>query len=242
MRPVKPFWGHLIKVQNPTFWRPVKSPVFAWFSANFWIKFDRRESPHAGRARQKRGVGQSVNFNMQSVAENIPVSGEKEEVPSVVNLHPQGTQVISPPDEVHAFLGQRWHAMFANCIRPTDKEIRRMLLEMRRRFRWSRGFAAAVLGVTMSTIEKWERGRRKPRGPARKLIWLLHSQLILKDGKVKNCWDLATWGEVPCRDSIETLSLILATIFVSTEECLAMLEAYDSQAARAARESCCVAS
>ena len=176
-----------------------------------------------------------MNFNMQSVAENIPVSGEKEEFPSVVNLHPQGlTQVISPPDEVHAFSGRDCTPEFANCIRPTDKEIRRMLLEMRRRFRWSRGFAAAVLGVTMSTIEKWERGPRKPRGPARKLIWLLHSQLILKDGKVKNCWDLATWGGLPCRDSIETLSLILATIFVTRRNVLRCLRHTIRRAARAA--------
>jgi hypothetical protein len=161
---------------------------------------------------------------MKNFAEKDQLSDQEDDFESVVNHHPKTTKVVSLPDEFHPFFGQTGNLLFAEAFAPTDREIRRMLIALRRRLGWSRGFAAAEIGVTESAIEKWEKGRRRPRGASRKLIWFLHSQFVLNDGKVKNAWDLACWGGIPCPDSIrQAASLgkaleIHPTYFVSESE------------------------
>ena len=129
---------------------------------------------------------------MEGHNENARLNDAENDMKSVVNDHPPSTCVVSPPDEFHPFFGQSLNLGLAEAFAPTNPEIRRMLLALRKRLSWSRGFAAAVLGVTESCIEKWEKGRRKPTGASRKLIWFLHSQFVRKDGKIRNAWDLAT--------------------------------------------------
>jgi transcriptional regulator with XRE-family HTH domain len=163
---------------------------------------------------------------MNNFAEKDLLSDQEDDFESVVNHHPKTTKVVSLPDEFHPFFGQTGNLLFAEAFAPTDREVRRMLLALRRRLSWSRGFAAAVIGVTESSIEKWEKGRRKPRGASRKLIWFLHSKFVLKDDKIKNAWDLATWGQFPCRDSFQLFGKILPTLFVDDQDFLAMIAAH----------------
>lgn len=91
-----------------------------------------------------------------------------------------------------------WSDIFA----PEPARLRQMLLELRKKHRWSQRFTAAVLGVSLSALIKWEAGKRNPNGAAAKLIFLLHSLIVEKSAKVKNAWDLASWGTFPCRDSL----------------------------------------
>ena len=178
------------------------------------------------------GGGQSVNSTMERIAKKDQLSDQDDDYESVVNHHPKTTKVVSLPDEFHPFFGQTGNLLFAKCLAPTDREIRRMLLALRRRLSWSRGFAAVVIGVSESCVEKWEKGRRKPRGASRKLIWLLHSQFARKDGKIKNAWDMATWGQIPCRNAFALAIEIGATQFVTEQDFLAMAQAYNPPAAK----------
>src|SRR5207249_11879606 len=98
--------------------------------------------------------------------------------------------VISPPDEIHPTFGGAGLIGLARAFAPRPEEIRRMLLALREQHRWSQGFAASMLGVSMSALVKWEAGTREPRGCAAKMIFLLYGLLIDKE-KVKNCWDVA---------------------------------------------------
>lgn len=120
-----------------------------------------------------------------------------------------GTEwVVSPPDEVHpSFGGQAAANLSAAIFAPSPEQIRDMLIALRHHQRWSQAFAAAVLGVSESAVVKWELGKREPNGAAAKLIFLLHSQIIEKSDKIKNCWDLAFWGRFPCRNSIQLAAL-----------------------------------
>jgi DNA-binding transcriptional regulator YiaG len=151
---------------------------------------------------------------------------------SVVNHHPKNTVVISPPDEFHPFIGQTGNYLLAKVFTPKGQEIRQMLLELRKQLGWSRGFAAAVIGVSESSIEKWERGRRKPIGASRKMIWFLHSKCLQKDNKIRNAWDLATWGQCPHTDEIlAELGILSATQFISEEALHSILHQHESKAA-----------
>jgi DNA-binding XRE family transcriptional regulator len=129
--------------------------------------------------------------------------------------------VISSPGEIHPTLGGDDMLSLADCFAPRPSEFRQMLLKLRRHHRWSQGVAAAILGASRSTLVKWELGLRSPSGPAAKMIFLLYHLLIEKQ-KVKNCWDLAVWGRVPCRgDGLDQLSLALVgTYFVSNNTML----------------------
>jgi transcriptional regulator with XRE-family HTH domain len=120
-----------------------------------------------------------------------------------------GTEwIVSPPDEVHPPIsGEEAGNLSALLYAPSSVEIREMLLALRLRQRWSQAFTAAVLGVTEGAVVKWESGKRKPNGAAAKLIFLLHSQIVEKADKVKNCWDLAFWGGLPCRNSLPLLAI-----------------------------------
>ena len=103
-------------------------------------------------------------------------------------------------------------------LSPKPAEIREMLLAIRKHLAWSQFFTAAVLGVTKSAIVKWESGEREARGAAAKLIFLLYSQVVERKDKVRNAWDLAFWGKIPCRGSLKAVLAIGATYFVSQDK------------------------
>jgi DNA-binding XRE family transcriptional regulator len=158
--------------------------------------------PPVQRARGCKGIGGTMNESTTQKVDN----------------RRDGTEwVISPPDEFHPLVNGDTIGKVADLLyAPSGEEIRGMLFELRRQQRWSQAFAAAVLGVTEGAVVKWEAGNRKPNGAARKLIFLLYSQIVERSGKVKNCWDLACWGGMPCRNTIPLLNLC-ATYWVPDE-------------------------
>ena len=103
----------------------------------------------------------------------------------------------SSPGDFHPTLGAVGMQAIARVFAPEPREIVQMLKQLRAHHRWTRAFAAAVVGVNSSTVLKWEAGTRIPSGSAAKLIFLLFSQLVAKDNKVRNAWDLAAWGRLP---------------------------------------------
>ncbi len=145
--------------------------------------------------------------------------------------HGQADWVVSPPDELHPFLTGEEALRLSDCYAPSAKEVRRMLLALRARLRWSQGFAAAVFGVGRSTIVKWEAGSRTPIGTSRKLVFLIY-KTVFEQGRIKNFWDLALWGAVPCRASTPQAIHLAATHFVPQ----VAFNAEDSSRARSALE------
>ena len=53
--------------------------------------------------------------------------------------------------------------------------------DMRKRYNMSQEKFAGLLGVSKRTVEGWEQGRRKPRGPARRLLQVVarHPEAVL---------------------------------------------------------------
>jgi DNA-binding transcriptional regulator YiaG len=124
---------------------------------------------------------------------------------------------ISPPGELHAALAGVTMVALAKFLAPEPEEIQRMLLELRKEHRWSQGFAASVLGVSVSALSKWETGLRTPNGAAAKLIFLLY-HVLMKTGKVKNAWDLTVWGRSPSRNLDDILTELNGTFFVTSSQ------------------------
>jgi hypothetical protein len=136
--------------------------------------------------------------------------------------------VVSPPDEFHPYwVGNGWFQV-AKFYAPKPAEVRSMLLALRKKFRWPKTFAAQVFGVTTSALEKWEVGDRDPNGAAAKLIFLLYSQLVDSTNNVRNVWDLAWWGKVPCRDSINLLIAFSGTYFLPRDVVLKWVDAAEA--------------
>jgi transcriptional regulator with XRE-family HTH domain len=83
---------------------------------------------------------------------------------------------------------------------------------------------AAVLGVSISALSKWETGERTPNGAAAKLIFVLY-HVFLKTGKVKNAWDMTVWGCSPCRERLEDkFAELNGTHFLTNAELLKAAE------------------
>ncbi len=69
---------------------------------------------------------------------------------------------------------------------------RGILLKLRTERGLSRPCLAAVLGVPLATLRRWEEGTRQPSGAARKLVWLLDRWLAGQPPR--SLMDMATWG------------------------------------------------
>jgi putative transcriptional regulator len=72
------------------------------------------------------------------------------------------------------------------AVRVTTREdiLQRALPDvaaLRRRFKLSQSKFAALLGISVNTLQNWEQGRRSPEGPARVLlrIALTHPEALL---------------------------------------------------------------
>jgi putative transcriptional regulator len=59
------------------------------------------------------------------------------------------------------------------CLRPVDEFTPREIAAIRREASVSQPIFAAYLNVTKATVSQWERGEKKPNGPARKLLDLV---------------------------------------------------------------------
>ena len=55
------------------------------------------------------------------------------------------------------------------------------IMAIRKRYNMSREKFAGLLGVSKRTLEGWEQGRRKPKGPARRLLQVAarHPEAVL---------------------------------------------------------------
>lgn len=76
---------------------------------------------------------------------------------------------------------------------PTVTETRKSLLELRQKLGCSRAHLAALLGVPIETLRRWEDGTRNPSAPARKLIWMLQA-LIYAPERLTDFFSIASWG------------------------------------------------
>lgn len=54
---------------------------------------------------------------------------------------------------------------------------------LRNKLHLSQSNFSALLGVSIKTLQNWEQGRRKPRGPAKALLSIVHAhpEVILKN-------------------------------------------------------------
>lgn len=64
-------------------------------------------------------------------------------------------------------------AFVAKTTLPDAAQTRRTLLRLRREHCLSRGKLAALLGVDVSTLRRWEDGKRRPCAPARRTVQLV---------------------------------------------------------------------
>ncbi len=65
---------------------------------------------------------------------------------------------------------------------PPFSETEPSIPQIRQRYKLSQSKFAALLGVSVNTLRKWEQGQRNPTGPARKLlkIALSHPMALLE--------------------------------------------------------------
>ena len=64
-------------------------------------------------------------------------------------------------------------AFVAKMALPDAAQTRQTLLRLRREHRLSRAKLAALLGVDVSTLRRWEDGKRRPCAPARRTVQLV---------------------------------------------------------------------
>jgi DNA-binding XRE family transcriptional regulator len=76
----------------------------------------------------------------------------------------------------------------ASLLAPTAQEVRSMLYEIRERHSLSRPLLASFMGTSRHTIRCWEKGLREPSGPSKRLIQMVHKQLV--SGFPGNCFVL----------------------------------------------------
>lgn len=89
--------------------------------------------------------------------------------------------------------GEVWHLLQRHCA-PNDDQLRDTILAIRTKLSWSRAMLAALMGVPISTLRRWETGERSPSGAARRLIWMIGLLVCephrLKDGGLA----FLSWG------------------------------------------------
>jgi putative transcriptional regulator len=70
-------------------------------------------------------------------------------------------------------------------LEPAPKLAPRHIRRLRTKLRISQGVLAAALNVSVATVQSWEQGRRRPEGPARRLLEILakYPQSLLRPTK-----------------------------------------------------------
>ena len=61
----------------------------------------------------------------------------------------------------------------ALCLQPVKNLSAAQIKRLRTRLRVSQAVFAAYLNTSLSTVQKWERGEKKPNGPSLKLLNLV---------------------------------------------------------------------
>lgn len=105
------------------------------------------------------------------------------------------TLFVSKTGEIYTTVSGELGLQFAKVLRPTPSETRQAILALRRKLCWSRAHLAALLGVPLNTVRRWEDGSRNPSAPARRLVWMLDS-LFNAPERLTNLPSLLTWGKI----------------------------------------------
>jgi DNA-binding transcriptional regulator YiaG len=84
---------------------------------------------------------------------------------------------------------------FANLYAPSPGVARAMIRALRERKKWSQAMLAAILGVPLGTVRRWEAGTRNPCGAARKLIWIMWRSFTGKK-LPDDLFHWVTWGRL----------------------------------------------
>ncbi len=90
---------------------------------------------------------------------------------------PNGTLAAVPYKQIPGWVC----ATVALAWRPTPAESRQMLLRMREQAGLSQGELAALLGVDLDVLRRWETARRNPSAAARRLIQLIETIYLHPD-------------------------------------------------------------
>ena len=64
----------------------------------------------------------------------------------------------------------------ALCLPPVKKFNAAQIKQIRQREKASQGVFAAYLNTSISTVQKWEQGTKKPNGPSSKLLNLVEQK------------------------------------------------------------------
>jgi len=75
-----------------------------------------------------------------------------------------GAEILEGIREIKAFKKGRGELRTRELCEPSPAG------EIRRRLRLSQSAFASLMGVSTRTVQEWEQGRRRPRGPARSLL------------------------------------------------------------------------
>lgn len=75
--------------------------------------------------------------------------------------------------ETGCLSGERMKEYDALCVEPVPAYGSEEIRDLRRRLEISQQALATVLNTSLSTVQKWEIGAKKPGGPSSKLLYLL---------------------------------------------------------------------
>jgi DNA-binding transcriptional regulator YiaG len=101
---------------------------------------------------------------------------------------------VSDDGEIYTTQSGALATSVAKVLGPTAEESRQTLLRLRRRLRWSRGQMAAMLGISIWTLRRWEEGARNPSRAARRLIWIVEG-LLFKPERFRDPMGMIVWSE-----------------------------------------------
>lgn len=74
----------------------------------------------------------------------------------------------------HGFITKKRMAHYdALCLDPVPEYTGESIKSLRRRLKISQAVLAGIINISVSTVQQWEAGNKKPGGPSAKLLSLL---------------------------------------------------------------------
>lgn len=149
---------------------------------------------NAGRFRHSKAPNHCAKFGSVLVRLLDVVRCPNVEEMKAPRTHYRKRVYVRRDGEVFVSMSGGTAARFAQVCAPGVAEYREILIRLRTSQKWSRGMLAAMLGVPISTLRRWESGERWPCGAAKKLIWLIHSLVFSPEILLEDLRNIATWG------------------------------------------------
>lgn len=75
--------------------------------------------------------------------------------------------------QVHAIDNQAMRNYDALCLNPVPSYTSSMIRKIRKQHQLTQAVLASLLNTSISTVQKWEIGDKKPSGQSNKLLYLL---------------------------------------------------------------------